>query len=70
MWFNNTKNQKIEVFKISNGYEIFYRNIFFLVKEERRTRGHGVTIAKKQCRLDIHFHKEQLTNGTDYQLSV
>ena len=27
--------------------------IFFSVKEERRTRGHGVTLAKKQCRLDI-----------------
>ena len=26
---------------------------FFTVKEERRTRGHGVTLAKKQCRLDI-----------------
>ena len=26
--------------------------IFFSVKEERRTRGHGVTLAKKQCRLD------------------
>ena len=25
----------------------------FTVKEERRTRGHGVTLAKKQCRLDI-----------------
>ena len=24
-----------------------------MVKEERRTRGHGVTLAKKQCRLDI-----------------
>ena len=23
------------------------------LKEERRTRGHGVTLAKKQCRLDI-----------------
>ena len=23
------------------------------VKEERRTRGHGITLAKKQCRLDI-----------------
>ena len=23
------------------------------VKEERRTRGHGVTLGKKQCRLDI-----------------
>ena len=34
------------MFKILNGYE----NI---VKEERRTRGHGVTLAKEQCRLDI-----------------
>ena len=23
------------------------------IKEERRTRGYGVTLAKKQCRLDI-----------------
>ena len=29
------------------------RNIFFTVKEERRTRGHEVTLPKKQCRLDI-----------------
>ena len=28
-------------------------NIFFTVKEERKTREHGVTLAKKQCRLDI-----------------
>ena len=27
--------------------------IIFLIKEERRTREHGVTLAKKQCRLDI-----------------
>ena len=27
--------------------------IFFTVKEERRTRERGVTLAKKQCRLDI-----------------
>ena len=25
----------------------------FTAKEERRTRGHGVTLAKKQCRIDI-----------------
>ena len=30
--------------------EIF---LFFSVKEERKTRGHGITLAKKQCRLDI-----------------
>ena len=49
------------MFKILNGYENIDRNIFFSVKEDR-TRGHGVTIAKKQRRLDIlknHFLKEQ-----------
>ena len=43
---------EIEVFKILNGYENIDRS-FFTVKEERRTRGHGVTLAKKQCILDI-----------------
>ena len=38
---------QIEVFKILNNI------ICFTVKEERRTRGYGVTLAKKQCRLDI-----------------
>ena len=28
-------------------------NFFFTVKEERKTTGHGVTLAKRQCRLDI-----------------
>ena len=41
----------IEVFKY--GYENIDRNIFSPSIEERRTRGHGVTLAKKQCRLDI-----------------
>ena len=49
MWFNNARNR---VFKTLNGYENIDRNIFVSVKEERRTRGHGVTLAKKQCRLD------------------
>ena len=35
------------------GYENIDRNIFFSVKEERRTRGHGVSLVNKQCRLDI-----------------
>ena len=39
--------------KILNGYENIDRNISFTVKEERRTSGHGVALAKKQCRLDI-----------------
>ena len=46
------RGDQIEVFKILNGYENIDRNIFFTVEEER-TRGHGVTLAKKQCRLDI-----------------
>ena len=45
------RGDKIEVFKILNGYEKMVKNICFSVKEERRTRGHGVTLAKKQCRL-------------------
>ena len=32
------------------------------VKEERRTRGHGVTLAKKQCRLDVR--KFSFSQGT------
>ena len=47
------RGDQIEVFKILNGYENIDRNILLSVKEERRTRGHGVTLAKKQCRLDI-----------------
>ena len=45
------RGDQIEMFKILNGYENIDRNIFFTVKEERRTRGHGITLAKKQCRL-------------------
>ena len=51
-----------EVFKILNGYENIDRNIFFTVKEERRTRGHGVTLAKKQCRLDIRHFQQRTVN--------
>ena len=41
------------MFNILNGYEHIDRNILFSVKEERRTRGHGITLAKKECRLYI-----------------
>ena len=41
------------MFKILNGYVNTDRNILFSVKEDRRTRGHGIILAKKQCRLDI-----------------
>ena len=36
-----------------NGYENIDRSNVFSVKEERRTKGHGVTLVKKQCRLYI-----------------
>ena len=41
------RGDQIEVFKLLNGYGHFDRNIFVLVKEGRRTRGHGLTLAKK-----------------------
>ena len=47
------REDQIEVFTILNGYEDTDRNMFFAVKEGRSTRGHGVALAKKQCRLDI-----------------
>ena len=47
------RRDQIEVFKILDGYENIDRNIIYSVKEKRKTRGHGVTLAKKQCRLDI-----------------
>ena len=53
---------QIEVLKILNGYENIDRNMFFSVKEERRTRGHGVTLAKKQCRLDIITFSQRTVN--------
>ena len=30
---------------------------FFSIKKERGTRGHGVTLAKKECRLEIRKFK-------------
>ena len=44
---------QIEVSKILNGYTNIDRNIFVTVTEQRRTRRHGLTLTKKQCRLDI-----------------
>ena len=56
------RGEEIEVFKILNGYENIDRNILFTVKEERRTRGHGVTLGKKQCRLDIRKFSQRTVN--------
>ena len=35
------------------GMKILTGIFFFTIKEERRTRGHEITLAEKQCRLDI-----------------
>ena len=51
--YRRLRGQQIEVFKLLNGYENINRNILLPVKDERRTREHGVTLAKKQCRVDI-----------------
>ena len=58
------------MFKILNGYEKIDRNMVFLVKEERMTRGHGVTLAKKQRRLDIKFSFSQRTVNEWNRLSA
>ena len=59
------------MFKILKGYENIDRNSSFSVKEERRTRGHGVTLAKKQCRLDIRtFSFSQTTLNEWNRLSA
>ena len=34
-------------------YENIYRSMFFSLKKDSRTRGHGVKLVKDQCRLDI-----------------
>ena len=47
------RGDQIEVFKTLNGYENIYRNMFFSLKQDSRTRGHEVKLVKDQCRLDI-----------------
>ena len=46
------RGDRIEMFKILNGYENIDRSFFFGLRK-KRTRGHGVTLVKKQCKLDI-----------------
>ena len=47
------RGDQIEVFKTVNGYEDVDRNMFFKLKEGRRTRGHKAALVKEQCRLDM-----------------
>jgi len=45
-----SRGDQIEISKILNGYENIDRNIFSRLRK-KRTRGHEVTLAKKQCML-------------------
>ena len=47
------RGDKIEVYKVLNGYENIDYNIFFEIKESKITRGHNYTLVKKQSRLDV-----------------
>ena len=47
------RGDKIEVFKLLNGYENIDKKNFFSLKKDNRTREHEVTLVKDQCRLDI-----------------
>ena len=50
------------MFKILNGYENIYSDIFFEIKESKKTRRHNFTLVKKQSRLDIRkFSSSQRT---------
>ena len=58
MWTDNTRNakikgDKIEVFKILNGYANIDSNFFSKLKKVKITRGHNFTLVKKQSRLDV-----------------
>ena len=44
------------------GMKILTEIFFFSAKEKRRTRGHGITLAKKQCRLDIRHFSQRTVN--------
>ena len=48
------------MFKILKVHENIYYKIVFVIKESKITRGHNVTLVKKQSRLDVikfHFHR-------------
>ena len=47
------RGNKIEVFKILNGYENIDPNICSQIKARKRTKGHNITLAKEQSRLDV-----------------
>ena len=62
------RGDQIEVFKILNGYENIDRNMLFSFNEEKRTRGHGVTLAKKQSRLDTRKFKFSQRTANEWNI--
>ena len=67
------RGDQIEVFRILNGYENIYSNIFFEIKESKITRGHNYTLVKKQIDWmleNTHFPSGPSTYGINYQLTV
>ena len=59
------------MFKILNGYENIDSNIFFEIKEGKRTRRHNFTLVKKQSRLDVRkFSLSQRTINVWNELST
>ena len=57
------------MFKILNGYENIYSNIFFKIKESKITRGHNVTRVKEQSRLDVRkysFSQRTINVGNQF----
>ena len=59
------------MFKILNGYENIDSNIFFKIKESKKTRGHNFTLVKKQSRLDVRkFSFSQRTINVWNKLSA
>ena len=68
---------QIDVFKILNDYENIYRNNFFSLQKDNRTRGHEVKLVKDQCRLDIRKYSfsqrtinERNKLSTDCSMSI
>ena len=54
-----------------NGYENIDSNIFFKIKESKKTRGHNFTLVKKQSRLDVRkFSFSQRTINVWNKLSA
>ena len=54
-----------------NGYESIDSNIFFKIKESKRTRGYNFTLVKKQSRFDVRkFSFSQRTINVWNKLST